>query len=468
MNNTFSVIPRISLFRKSYNSNNFWGRLLTKQFWAYLVISLCGLLAYFPVFQNKFQDKWDDQWVVINDYTHRGFTIDNIWSILTEYYHGQYAPANQLYYTILHSLAGYDPRAFHAASLLIHLLNSCLVYLLLTKLLPLIFKSDQHNDQTCKIALLSSIIFVIHPINAEAVAWVAASKILIYSFFYLLALNMYVNYLRQPRSINYVCILALFTLSFAGKEQAVTFPVCMLLISYFAGNKIFDKNFWLDKIPFFVLSLFFGWVTIESQAAVGTGLLSASEQYPFHQRLAFASYSVIEYATKCLLPIKLSYIYHFPNLVGEALPVRFYFYPIALLPLIVFGWEACKKPIVLFGVLFFLIHISLTIHIIPISRFAITADRYAYISSISGCLCISLSYVFLQNRFSGHLFLINIVTLILLGVLFGYTNVRARVWKDTVTLKKEVKRILESRKHEPKFYIYALNSEFNLINCQFW
>jgi hypothetical protein len=319
------------------------------------------------------------------------------------------------------------------------------VYLLLTKLLTLIFKDDKEKDDINILAFLSSIIFVIHPVNAEAVAWVAASKILVYSFFYLWALNIYVGHVRQPQNINYLYIFVLFTLSFAGKEQAVTFPVCMVLIDYFAGRNILDKRFWIEKIPFFIFSLFFGWLTIESQAAIGSGLMSGSKEYPFPQRIVFASYCIIEYATKCVLPLKLSYIYPFPNDIGEQLPFRFYYYPVALVALIGFGWKAFKKPIILFGVLFFIIHICLLLHIMPISRFAITADRYVYISSIMGCLFISFLYISLKSKFNQHIGIINISMFFILVSLISYTNVRVRVWEDSITLKKEIRNILESR-----------------------
>ncbi|WP_448633946.1 hypothetical protein [Pedobacter panaciterrae] len=147
MKKTISSLAKMLPGGNSHSYDNVNSSLLKNQVVIHLLIVLCCLLSYFPVFCNKFQNKWDDQWVVINDYTSRGFNVDNIWSILTEYYHGQYAPANQLYYTFLHSLDGYNPLVFHSASLLLHLINSCLVYLLLTRLLTLIFKDDKEKNE---------------------------------------------------------------------------------------------------------------------------------------------------------------------------------------------------------------------------------------------------------------------------------------------------------------------------------
>ena len=65
-----------------------------------ILATLC-ILIYSPVFSHEFQNKWDDQWVAINHYTEGGLNLHNLWIIVSEFYHGQYAPVNQLYYTLL-------------------------------------------------------------------------------------------------------------------------------------------------------------------------------------------------------------------------------------------------------------------------------------------------------------------------------------------------------------------------------
>jgi hypothetical protein len=67
-------------------------------------------VTYLPALFNNFILRWDDQWVVINHYSYGGFTADNLWKVLTEFYHGQYSPVNQLYYILLYSINGFDPK----------------------------------------------------------------------------------------------------------------------------------------------------------------------------------------------------------------------------------------------------------------------------------------------------------------------------------------------------------------------
>ena len=101
----------------------------------YIFFPIVCLLVYFPILSNNFLFFWDDQWVVMNRYTIGGFSFQNIWAVLSEFYHGQYAPVNQLFYVTLHAFFGYNPLFFHAASLLVHIANVLLIYLFIRILL---------------------------------------------------------------------------------------------------------------------------------------------------------------------------------------------------------------------------------------------------------------------------------------------------------------------------------------------
>ena len=108
-----------------------WYTATRSKYYYYLIISflsVVGLIVYFPTFNNGFQLFWDDQVIVINFYTIEGLTWDNLSRVISEYYAGQYAPVNEVYYILLHHIFGYDAFWFHAASLLIHLANAVLLY----------------------------------------------------------------------------------------------------------------------------------------------------------------------------------------------------------------------------------------------------------------------------------------------------------------------------------------------------
>jgi hypothetical protein len=406
-------------------------------------LSVALLLAYWPVFSLQFQSFWDDQWVVVNHYTEGGLNRDNISNILFEFYHGQYAPVNQLYYTSLYSLAGYDPFWFHAAGLAIHLANVLLLYFFLIRLLTRTHRFEPASIQ--RIAFFTAMLMAVHPFLVEAVAWLSASKVILHAFFYLVAMHAYLSYLHGKKAFNFILVICLFVLAFGGKEQAVTFPVCLLLLDYALKRNFRSTKLWLEKLPFFALSLFFGVIAMLAQAGSGEGVLSDEQSYPFHQNLVFASYSLTEYLVKYLLPVKLSYLYPFPNQMGEAIPARFWIYPFAVIFIIISLWNFWKKKWVFFGMAFFVTHIAMVLHIIPISRYAIVADRYAYLASVG--VFFTLAYFLDQAivnkiKFRKAVIILGAVYVSGLGL---YTHERTKVWYNTDTLKRELRELLKQR-----------------------
>lgn len=407
--------------------------------WKYLILLTSCIIAYYPILRNDFLYFWDDQWVVMNNYTSGGFSYENIFHIFTEFYHGQYAPMNELFYLLLYSIRGYDPYFFHAICLILHFINSILLFHFVQKMLS-------YNKSTQKkhipIALCTSIIFCIHTVNVESVAWISASKVLIYTFFYLLSLLCYLYYIDRQKTLYYCLTFILFILSFLSKEQAVVLPVCLLLIDYFTKRDFKNSTIWKEKFPFFLFAIFFGLVTIQSQ-----GIPINTLSYSIKERFIFACYAIFEYTVKCIFPLKLSYLYPFPIQPGEVFPFRFFMYPFILLFMIFYLYTKKEDTILIFSVLFFIIHISVAIHIIPISRFAIVADRYVYISSMG--VSFLTSYILISYYYNSKSYLRKLSIILLassyISYLGIYTNYYSRQWKDTNTLKSNIRNILKTR-----------------------
>lgn len=416
-------------------------KYLNNRIFIYLLLVIPVLIVYYPVLSNDFLYLWDDQWVVINHYTSGGINFDNLYRILTDFYHGQYAPVNELSYLLLYSAFGYNPVVFHLASLVWHAANVLLVYVFISKLLFL--RGGFSREKISCIAFLTALIFGVHPVNVESVAWVSASKILIYSFFYLLSLLSYLKYVENKK-IGYYCLTFLFFIfSFGGKEQAVTLPVCLLLIDYFVKRDLKDKQVWIEKIPFFLFALFFGLLTIQSQGDPGNRPV-----YPMGQRLMLACYTLFEYFVKCLIPIKLSYLYPFPMQPGESLPLRFWIYPFIILCALFYLYSNRKNAILIFSVLFFVVHVGVALHIISLSRFAIVADRYVYVSCIGFAFLLSYLFVSFCQKLKSKRVAYGVSLLMLFYVFYlgTYTYLYSKQWKDTNTLKENLRELINSRK----------------------
>lgn len=404
------------------------------------LVSIC-ILIHFPGLRNDFQWRWDDWWVAVNDYTEGGLNGANIKRILTEYYHGQYAPVNQLQYLLIYSIFEYDPFWFHFAGLVIHNLNVILVFLLVKRLSKFLMLPANAIQI---IPFITALLMACSPILVEAVAWVSASKCILFSFFYLLSIHTYISYLNKKNTGFLLLTIICFVLSFGSKEQAVTLPGCLLLIDYLFKRNLKNPKVWIEKTPIFIMTLVFVYITVSSQNANGEGILSGQQLHPLHQNILFACYSTLEYFIKTILPVRLSYLYPFPNLPTQAIPFHFWLYPFVLLFLGMFLWRYRHLKWLQFGLGFYLVQVSVVSNLIPTSRYAIIADRYSYLPSIGVFFLMAYFFYYLFNRTRNKNLIISLLCSYCL-LCSWYTRVRIGMWKDSEILKSEISNILQNR-----------------------
>ena len=398
---------------------------------------LIVFIVYFSILWHDFLYEWDDHWVVINKYTDAGLNVRNIWAVFTEFHQGQYAPFNELSYMLIHTIFGYNPMAFHGASILWHGINVVLVFLFLNRLLRTAL-NESLKFLSVNMAWLCALLWAVHPVNVEPVAWISASKILVYASFYLSALFLYTYYIEQPSIGRYIGLLILFIFSFFGKEQAVVLPLAFLSVDYVFRRERGIFFLLVEKAPFFIFSVFFGVLTIISQGN-GNGL----PNYVVWNRLLFCCYSIYEYLVKTILPINLIYLYPFPITPGGKMLPTMYVYPLLVLAAVYVVYLLRKNRILILCLLFFVIHLLVTLHIISISRFAIVADRYNYIAMIGPLLLISYYLCFWHQKnkvmtcfaFVGYFLYFCI-----------YTLIYKQKWDTSEHVKRHVVELIEYQK----------------------
>jgi hypothetical protein len=423
------------------------GTRRNKNYILWLLLIAAPVAVYFPTVGNDFLYYWDDQWQVTNRFTSGGFSWSNISAVFSQFSGGQYSPVNQMIYTFIYTFWGYDPAVFHIASLIAHIFNAMLIFHLITGIFSC--STDERSKGVIFIAFATAFLFAVHPVNVESIAWISASKIPFYTFFYLSGLAFYLKYVKTGRTRWYLATLAAFVLSFGCKEQTVTFPLCLLLIDWFMKRNLRNENVWAEKISFFVLALFFGIITLMAQ-----GMTGGSSAYPLWQRLLFSCYALFEYITKLLLPLRLNYLYPFPMDAGEPIPARFWIYPLLLAGLIILVCLYRKNRMVMFGVLLFIIHLALCMNILSMGRYAMIADRYLYIGETGIFFIIAYAvhslYINLQgNRFKKYALII--FSALYLSYLGGYTFNYTKKWKDSDTVKRNLRELAEKEfgKKEP-------------------
>ncbi len=390
------------------------------------LIALVALtfIAFLPAFNNDYVF-WDDPQYILNN----PLLTAPIKVIFSQYYMWNYHPLTILVYSIEHKFFGSAMLGYHAVSLLFHLSNTVLVFFFIYYLL---------GKKNVLITFITAILFGVHPMHVESVAWASELKDVMYTFFFLAALICYVFYMQQGRKNKYLMYaLVLYLLSLISKGQAVTLPLSFLLVDYFLKRKP-AVNMITDKLLFFILSIVFGVVAIKAQD--NSIVINANSQA--FQNLFFGFYALCLYLYKFILPINLSGLYAYPNPAETnfSLPTIVYASPVIVLILLFATYRIFRRDrYVMFGVLFFLFNISTVLKFIPVSE-AIIADRYSYIPYIGLFFAIGYGFNKLLNNpaYKSSKKIIQYGGMTVLVLLASLTWARITVWKDSYSFWGDV------------------------------
>lgn len=386
---------------------------------------LITLVAFLPSLFCDFTNL-DDQYYVLNNPDIKSISFNSLKTLFTNFYVGNYQPLAMLTYAIEFKLAGLSPFMFHFTNFILHLLNTLLVFIFIKKL--------SGKNLT---AVIAAILFGIHPMHVESVAWVSERKDVLYAFFYIAALITYLKFKESNDKKFYFITLLLFVLSCISKAMAVWLPIVLMLIDYLQDKKISFKPM-LNKIPFFAISMFFGLLAIHVQKIQGasTFIDGVNGIYSFSDKIFIASYSLFFYIYKMFLPIGLAVIHPYPDKITGSLPMIYYvslFVNLVVIILVFISYKKTKK--VIFGYLFFFANIFQVLQILSIGS-AIAADRYFYISSIGLFYFIGEGFneVYTNPKYKNYKQVLIIVSGTIILVFTVMTFNRVNIWKNSATL----------------------------------
>ncbi|HET6722736.1 MAG TPA: tetratricopeptide repeat protein [Chitinophagaceae bacterium] len=402
---------------------------------------LAGILTLtFFLFLNTITKNFftldDPAYVADNPYI-KSLSPAAIKDIFSSFHNANYHPFTTLLYAIEYRLFGLNAQPYHFINLLIHLLNIVLVYLLIQKI-----------SGRKEVAAIAALFFAIHPMHVESVAWISELKDVLYSFFYLAGLCTYLKYLQANTGKNrwYIYTLLLFLFSLFSKSAAVTFPVMLLLIDFYY-NRGWKRNVLIEKIPFLILSLAFGVITILSQKSAGAINADLMPYYSLGQRFFVVCYTVSYYIIKLFLPFNLAVLHYAPR----ELPYYFYLSPLFLLLLVFLVYKAKKiRHQLIFGLGFYLVGVSLTSQVIPVG-YAVVSERYSYISYIGLFFIAGYLYVGIREKmFSFSAKWKPYINYLLVGFTLFFVVItfqRNTVWKDSVSLFTDVTKKYPQASH---------------------
>src|ERR1017187_27398 len=383
------------------------------------VILILTYITFLPALKNQITN-WDDNVYLMDNLMMQKPISVAAQYFFTHFYGSNYFPFPQITYSIIWNSYRFNPVIYHEVSLFFHLLNVALVFWFIYLL----------SGKKIEVAVIVAILFGIHPLRVESVAWIAELKDVEYSFFFIFGLICYYKYIKGiPKNILFIILAFIFfILSGFSKPAATTFSLAIILLDFYTKRK-FDKWAVIEKIPFLLLSLGLGILTIKAQQ--GTAI-AKFEVFTIFQRFMFASYSMMNYLYKFILPINLSALYPYPHLIGTRLPYIFYTMPVlALLVLALVFWSYKYTRIIAFGFLFFLVNIVLVLQFMSVG-IALISERYTYIPYIGLFFIIGMGFSWIyrntDTRFTPYKSLAIIAFIIITGICSYLFSERCKVW----------------------------------------
>ncbi len=316
----------------------------------------------------------DDPLLIYGNLAVRGFSAENIRTIFTTFDPELYIPFTFLSYQANYALGGLHAEIYHLTNLLLHTANAALATWLASLILSSAHKDEHTTNRERIFALLIGMIFALHPLHTEAVAWLSARKDLLSTFFFFGSFIAYLLYRRGIR-FSYLASLALFLAGLLSKVMIAPLPVLLLLHDALLERRTFHWTMIADKLPHLLLS---GALMIVAVFGKERVLGSSS----LLEIVLMSGRSTMFYIGKLLVPVNLSVFYPHTGPIAPSMPV--FFVPLLLVAAVLCfaAWSWNRWPLMSFGIFFFLIALCptfLNFHKGADMFFAV--DRYAYAPS---------------------------------------------------------------------------------------
>ncbi len=336
-----------------------------------------------------------DDYVLLrkNIYDYDFFTLKGLKKIFLEPTSGIYQPIINISYSLELKAFIFDSNFlskgiatfFHFNNILLHLINTFLVFIIF-------FKISKHFF----IAYIMMALFAIHPVHVEVVAWISARKDLLYSLFYLLSIYFYLKSYENRKNLFLFISLFCFLLSTMSKPMAITLPVILFLLDYFNDKLEFNTKHFIKYLPYVLITIFFTILGIFVH--YDNGIVQPFVLYTLFKNILSAHFHYFFYIYKFILPINLycSYPYFYP--LKEFPPIYISLSPILFYTGIYFLFKTLKySKKIFFGFSFFIIALLPSSGILPTGIIKV-ADRYCYLAYIGLFYLVAVLIVYLYKK----------------------------------------------------------------------
>jgi len=340
-----------------------------------------------------------------------------------------YRPTFAVFQMICWLLFGANPAGWHLANILVHMLAVYFVFLILERV-----------SKDPKITAIGTLLFAIHPLRAESVAWICGISDPFLAIFLFPSFYSYLRYREEGHARHLFISLFLFLFAAFTKEPAVAFAIFIGVYEIFLFNQ--DKPLGDRILPaikysacfLFVSALYFG----ARYYALGFALNNDNfKSYPFHQILMTIPLVILKYVGLLFWPVNMT-LFHGTYMVKTPLDVRFILPLLGLIALVYGLWRLRKSLVARFAILWFVVNLLPVLNLSAFAEDFLVQERYVYIPSLGFSLLVALglakipiqNWISFKNRTVAQTALVGVLVFCLAGKSLAQNT----VWKDDMTL----------------------------------
>ncbi len=394
--------------------------------------------SYSGILQNGFVNYDDDKYITENDFVKSGITRDSlIWAFSTGHA-SNWHPVTWVSHMLDSELYGLKASGHHSTSLLLHISSAVLLLYCLVRMTGALWPS-----------LGVAVLFGIHPLHVESVAWASERKDVLSTFFGLLALVAYLRYVEKRSIVRYAVVIVMFSLGLMAKPMLVTLPFLFLLLDYWPLGRIRfsprqnndGKRPYRDwkpqlyrivreKIPLFILVIASSVITTIVQKRGGA--MGTLDAIPLLYRIENALISYVSYLTKALIPKDLSCFY--PYISRSVTTSELIASATVLVALTFISVRAIKRaPYFFVGWCWYLGTLVPVIGLVQVGEQSM-ADRYTYIPMIGIYIIVSWLVYDFTDRLGSRRFVLKVIAAVVCLTLVFATRNQVTVWRNTEAL----------------------------------
>lgn len=402
----------------------------------FFIAVLSTLIVFFKTTGNTLIE-WDNSMYILNNPYIKEITIENILKLAGIYIY--WMPLTWLSHFMDYQIGGDSPFTHLFGNVLLHSINAGILFLISYEILAVV-KTKSEKKFIFLGAITAALLWSLHPLRVEVVAWAAERKEVLSTHFMLASILNYLIYKTSKKKFYYIMSIGLSISALASKPSAVVLPIALLLIDIYPFKEGLKniKKILIEKVPYFILSFIVGIMALLGQSKIQA--ITSLEQLNFMSRFFGVFYRLTFYIKKTILPLNLSP--HYPVYFVERLDMELVL-SIAVIFLLVIHCilNYRKRPFILISFLFFLFSLLPVLGIIQVGNIT-HADRWTYLSTIGFFIVLGGVLIWCLEKVNKNRRLyISIPIIILLLVMSTLTRNQIDVWYDDMSFWKTVQKL---------------------------